>query len=505
MDPLDEIKEDIISDPLKHLLSLDWNPTAKVDVAEKNLEHPKCIKRVRFSDEVKQISYDIADENSFYNNGKSNNDTDNFLETNSKLSVLPDENNTSIYSQEAEIDLLNCDSSFVDVENTFDSITADKEKSTSSCAEIDNLEVEAIQDCTDGNVDNINFLTNSETELKNNYHELKTELHDLNEVTNEIRNMPLNDIPLEEITSTSLKIHTQEHSDCSSISNGDCLEIKELKSNDAGLSNISSKERVNIELPNQKQSWKLNTVLTKISVYTSATELNSAVFKAWCDIKNKTKDVKTSDRSKIISLTKPVTSNKTYLTWKKSKAVSKKATKNKQDMNFPDMQQEVSKNTKEEIELAFKAWKRKKDEVLKQRIVEKFNKDEQLNIASMMDKNERKMEADAAFSAWKEHKLQVIKEEKKRMSWILQKKQEDDYKKILRDKEALKMYHMWLENKNSLPKCDTFNLVMEKPPWFPPGKYTQKSDHQPKYLHFSIDSNRDLDDRLSVVAGSTWK
>ncbi|GIY87529.1 hypothetical protein CEXT_715301 [Caerostris extrusa] len=246
-----------------------------------------------------------------------------------------------------------------------------KKKSASSCAEIDNLEVEAIQD---GNVDYINFLTNSETELKNNYHELKTELHDLNEVTNEIRNMPLNDIPLEEITSTSLKIHTQEHSDCSSISNG-CLEIKELKSNDADLSNISSKERVNIELPNQKQSWNL----------------------VW--YKNKTKDGKTSDTSKVISLTKPVTSNKTYLTWKKSKAVSKKATKNKQDMNFPDMQQEVSKNTKEEIELAFKAWKRKKDEVLKQRIVEKFNQDEQLNIASMMDKNERKMEADAAFSA----------------------------------------------------------------------------------------------------------
>ncbi|GFR23662.1 hypothetical protein TNCT_680131 [Trichonephila clavata] len=91
-------------------------------------------------------------------------------------------------------------------------------------------------------------------------------------------------------------------------------------------------------------------------------------------------------------------------------------------------------------------------------------------MESLMDDREKKLEADAAFSAWKEHKSHITKMNKKRRAWITQKQKEEESKKIRRDKEALHMYDMWLENKNSPAKRKASDLVINKPPWSPPGK-----------------------------------
>ncbi|GFX77270.1 hypothetical protein TNCV_5064011 [Trichonephila clavipes] len=119
---------------------------------------------------------------------------------------------------------------------------------------------------------------------------------------------------------------------------------------------------------------------------------------------------------------------------------------------------------------AFKAWKKKKDEFLKQQKINVQNKKEEMNMESFMDDREKKMEADAAFSAWRDHKSHSTKMNKKRRAWIMQKQKEEENKKIRRDKEALHMYDLWLENKNSPAKRKASDLGINKPPWSPPGK-----------------------------------
>ncbi|GFY55504.1 hypothetical protein TNIN_264261 [Trichonephila inaurata madagascariensis] len=121
------------------------------------------------------------------------------------------------------------------------------------------------------------------------------------------------------------------------------------------------------------------------------------------------------------------------------------------------------------------AWKKKKDEFLKRHKINVQNKKEEMIMESFMDTREKKMEADAAFSAWRDHKSHISKMNKKRRAWIMQKQKEEENKKIRRDKEALHMYDMWLENKNSPAKRKASDLAINKPPWSPPGKsYTLK-------------------------------
>ncbi|GBM86174.1 hypothetical protein AVEN_48187-1 [Araneus ventricosus] len=107
--------------------------------------------------------------------------------------------------------------------------------------------------------------------------------------------------------------------------------------------------------------------------------------------------------------------------------------------------------------------------MLKQKMSEKFDKEQEQVVESLMEKKEKKMEADAAFTAWKQHKSHLMKMEKKKRAWVMQKKREEEEKQIARDREALIVYRMWLESKNPV-KHDTFSPVKAKPPWTPPGK-----------------------------------
>ncbi|CAL1276347.1 unnamed protein product [Larinioides sclopetarius] len=500
MDSILEVHEDVVSDPLKHLLSLDWNPSVTVTTIENNFEPTKSVKRVRFSDEVEKISYDSGDEKnldiSFSHEENSNDKKDN-TEMNVDLPAYSNENKTNIFNEETEF--TNFELPFE--ENTVDSVVNDiNDNSLINFNTEIKVILQGLGDSVNENADQNSLL------LVDNYENsqlmsavyLQEEGSDLNEVANQVENLTLENTSLENITSVSpvkfisklsdFKMHISENP------------VDELKSNSSDGSSIASKRRVKNKLYNQKQSWKLNSVLTENSSYSSASELNSAVFKAWCEVKNKTKIVETAVSIEKNVSNKQSSTNSAYLTWKKSKTEAlKKPKKDKPNSIFSNMHQENSKNSKEENEMAFKAWKKKKDEMLKQKVSEKFDEEQEQVVESLMEKKEKKMEADAAFTAcrsswetvsccsgnWtpspvgqipapfplckKQHKSHLMKIEKKKRAWVMQKKREEEEKKVARDREALIAYRMWLESKNSV-KHDTFSPVKAKPPWIPPGK-----------------------------------
>ncbi|XP_055927932.1 microtubule-associated protein 9-like isoform X2 [Argiope bruennichi] len=471
MDSIIEVPEDVVSDPLKHLLSLDWNSSVTATAIENNFEPTKSVKRVRFSDEVEKISYDSDVEKNIditFSHEEGSDDKNNNIEIHDDLS---DENRTDVFTESTEF--TNFELPFNDGENIVESVINDIDDNSlvNSSTEIDIITPE-VEDSVNKNIDQNDFLLvdNYEDNEMKSFVNLEEQANDLNEVTNQVKNLSLENASLENRTSLSLVMPVSEPSDLNmhNIENSKD-EMKSITSDD---SSISLNRRVKSKLYNRKQSWKLNSVLTENSCYSSASELNSAVFKAWCEVKNKTKSVETAVSNEKNVSNRQTTTNSAYSTWKKSKIeAQKKAKRDKSNFsqNFPNMHRENTKNSKEEIEMAFKAWKKKKDETLKQKMAEKLDKEQEQVVESLMEKKEKKMEAEAAFNAWKQHKSHLIKMEKKKRSWVMQKRKEEEEKKLTRDREALIVYHMWLESKISV-KHSTFSPVKTKPPWTPPGK-----------------------------------
>ncbi|CAL1276351.1 unnamed protein product [Larinioides sclopetarius] len=333
MDSILEVHEDVVSDPLKHLLSLDWNPSVTVTTIENNFEPTKSVKRVRFSDEVEKISYDSGDEKnldiSFSHEENSNDKKDN-TEMNVDLPAYSNENKTNIFNEETEF--TNFELPFE--ENTVDSVVNDiNDNSLINFNTEIKVILQGLGDSVNENADQNSLL------LVDNYENsqlmsavyLQEEGSDLNEVANQVENLTLENTSLENITSVSpvkfisklsdFKMHISENP------------VDELKSNSSDGSSIASKRSA-------------------------------------------------------------------YLTWKKSKTEAlKKPKKDKPNSIFSNMHQENSKNSKEENEMAFKAWKKKKDEMLKQKVSEKFDEEQEQVVESLMEKKEKKMEADAAFTA----------------------------------------------------------------------------------------------------------
>ncbi|GFX77283.1 hypothetical protein TNCV_5064121 [Trichonephila clavipes] len=120
MEPSNDVKEDGVSDPLMHLLSLDLKPTKK-SKAEDSLEESMKIKRVRFSEEVNQFSYNVPDErdsNILFDHVDTGDDNNNTVMT-IDLTSLADQNKSGIFLEETEFE--NCISSAYNVESTLDS------------------------------------------------------------------------------------------------------------------------------------------------------------------------------------------------------------------------------------------------------------------------------------------------------------------------------------------------------------------------------------------------
>ncbi|GFS39262.1 uncharacterized protein NPIL_399221 [Nephila pilipes] len=465
---MDTTNEDAVSDPLKHLLLLELKSSIKKSKAKDYQEQPRKTKRVRFSDEVNQLSYDVPDEKDPDILLESC-DGDNNVAMTIGLSAFLDQKETYIFNEGTK--LKTCASSLHNFENSIDS---DKNSEVyfdilNTGTEISSDVIQATGDfCNENSINTTDFmlLDSCENELKDVSGELEKEAYGLNEVTNQVENLVLESTLLEKSDSISFVKTSQHCSDDIPISIGDSVAVSERQTDDTDFSSISLKKRCSSG--NQKQSFKLNSALTKKSTYSSATELNLAVFKAWCEVKDNAKDIKSVPLNKIKASDVQTTSNNAYSVWKKSKIEAfKKAKQVKQSAIFSHRHEETSDDKKEEVELAFKAWKKKKDELLKQQRADTQNKKQEL---SLMNDREKKMEADAAFSAWKEHKSHITIMDKKRRAWVIRRQKEEENQKILRDKEALNMYNMWLENKNSLAKRDVSNPVQTKPPWSPPGK-----------------------------------
>ncbi|GBM86182.1 hypothetical protein AVEN_48193-1 [Araneus ventricosus] len=354
MDSIIEVREDVVSDPLKHLLSLDWNSSVTLTAIENNFEPTKSVKRVRFSDEVEKISYDSGDEKNLdisFSHEENSDDRNIDTEMNADLPTYSNENKTDIFNEETEF--TNFESPFNDGENTVDSVVNDINDNSliNSNTEI-NMMLQGVEDSVNENTgqNSLLFVDNYENNQLISAVYLEEGASDLNEVTNQVENLSLENASLENITSVSLVNPVSKPSDFN-IHNAE-NPVDELKSDTSDGSSITSKRRVKSKLYNQKQSWKLNSVLTENSCYSSACELNSAVFKAWCEVKNKTKSVETAVSNEKNVSNKQTTTNSAYLTWKKSKTDTlKKAKKDKSSSNFPNMHQENSKNSKEEIEM----------------------------------------------------------------------------------------------------------------------------------------------------------
>lgn len=49
---------------------------------------------------------------------------------------------------------------------------------------------------------------------------------------------------------------------------------------------------------------------------------------------------------------------------------------------------------------AFRAWKKKKDELLKEQLAEKYRKEEKERLDSLLNERIRKSDAETAYAAW---------------------------------------------------------------------------------------------------------
>ncbi|GFX77279.1 hypothetical protein TNCV_5064081 [Trichonephila clavipes] len=100
------------------------------------------------------------------------------------------------------------------------------------------------------------------------------------------------------------------------------------------------------------EEQKDDTDLSVSSIQKSASELNSAVFKAWCEVKDNAKDIKTTSLKEIETSDARATSDDAYSVWKKSKVEAfRKARKAKQSAISKNAREDTEENKTEEIEM----------------------------------------------------------------------------------------------------------------------------------------------------------
>ncbi|GFY55499.1 uncharacterized protein TNIN_264211 [Trichonephila inaurata madagascariensis] len=293
MEPSNDVKEDEISNPLMHLLSLDLKPSIKKSKAEDSLEESMKIKRVRFSEDVNQFSYvpDEKDSNILLNHVDTGDDNNNSVMT-IDLASLSEQNESGTFLEETEFE--NCiSSSTYNVESTPVSGKSNGSYFNFSYAEAFTLP----EDLLSGSSEHVYALLEAsvEPECKKVSVEMKMEACDLNDVINQMEGLIVEKSQSEK-NDSALSVNTiKQQSDILPVLLGNS--VCEGQMDNTALSVSSIKKRSSSD--DEKQSCKLNSALIKKSAFSSASELSSAVFKAWCEVKDNAKDIKTTSLNEI--------------------------------------------------------------------------------------------------------------------------------------------------------------------------------------------------------------
>lgn len=361
----------------------------------KVIKSSKSIKRVRFSDDVKRVDFEETDDSG---SASLESDSKNAPET---LFISPSEPD-DLPSGESVIINQNGDPDYnlLPDDNNNNELLSCPQMITGTYQTYSQISDSSDDDCID---------EQSECNISDN--ELKEcnspETHDLIELINETMSMaistttPEKSTTPEKATTESLQKEKESHLISSSETDSekndqDSIRDIKQKSGVLCLSRKRSLEGVLVE----KQTSKLNNCLSKNnSAFKSADELKSAVYNAWNTVKNETSIVQSPLNIPVMKKNSDITETSdstAYELWRKSKVRSKKMG---HKLSESASQKSKSKKDLEESKMAFKAWKKKKDEILKHQTAEKYKKEEKEKFDSLMNERVKKTEAESAFSA----------------------------------------------------------------------------------------------------------
>ncbi|KFM66165.1 hypothetical protein X975_12106, partial [Stegodyphus mimosarum] len=172
-----------------------------------------------------------------------------------------------------------------------------------------------------------------------------------------------------------------------------------------------------------KQSCKVNSYLRDDNINVSnAFDLKSTMFDAWCKVKKcefRTKNIVES----VVNKQKEMMKRSVSCGTKKLTKVQKKKKKHEAVLNSVT-EKNTTKADDDESKMAFRSWRKKKDEILKEQTIKKKEDEMKKQMDALVTEEIRKQDAHSAYASWQTHKTQVINMEKRMKEWLIQKEKE---------------------------------------------------------------------------------